>query len=74
MVLHRFNDKQLPQLILEHLKETSITSEEKGMYWKSNTSGWYWHEAPIETQALIIEAFSEITEDKKGRSDMKLRM
>jgi len=72
MVLHRFNDRQLPQLILEHLKETSVTSDEKGMYWKSNTSGWYWHEAPIETQALIIEAFSEITEDKNTIEELQI--
>jgi len=72
LVLHRFNDRQLPQLILEHLKETSITSEEKGMYWKSNTSGWYWHEAPIETQALIIEAFSEITDDKNTIEELQI--
>ena len=45
--------------ILNALKETSITSEELGMYWKSNTNSWYWHQAPIETQALLIEAFSE---------------
>ena len=72
LVLHRFNDRQLPQLILEHLKETSITDDEKGMYWKSNTSGWYWHEAPIETQALIIEAFSEITEDKSTIEELQI--
>ena len=72
MVLHRFNDRQLPQLILDHLKETSITSDEKGMYWKSNTSGWYWHEAPIETQALIIEAFSEITDDKNTIEELQI--
>jgi len=72
MVLHRFNDRQLPQLILEHLKETSITSKQKGMYWNSNTSGWYWHEAPIETQALIIEAFSEITDDKNTIEELQI--
>ena len=72
IVLHRFNDRQLPLLILEHLKETSITSDEKGMYWKSNTSGWYWHEAPIETQALIIEAFSEITDDKNTIEELQI--
>jgi len=72
VVLHRFNNRQLPQLILDHLKETSITSEEKGMYWKSNTSGWYWHETPIETQALIIEAFSEITDDKKTIEELQI--
>jgi hypothetical protein len=29
------------------------------MYWKENTNSWYWYQAPIETQALLIEAFSE---------------
>jgi hypothetical protein len=29
------------------------------MYWKANTNSWYWYQAPIETQALLIEAFSE---------------
>jgi len=72
LVLHRFNDRQVPQLILAHLKETSIISEEKGMYWKSNTSGWYWHEAPIETQAIIIEAFSEITDDKSAIEELQI--
>jgi hypothetical protein len=72
MILHRFNDRQTPKLILEHLKETSIVSEEKGMYWKSNTSGWYWHEVPIETQALIIEAFSEITDDKNTIEELQI--
>jgi len=30
------------------------------MYWKSNTNSWHWYQAPIETQALLVEAFSEI--------------
>ena len=46
--------------ILKSLKETSITSKELGMYWKANTNSWYWYQAPIETHALLIEAFSEI--------------
>lgn len=72
MVLHRFNDRQIPQLILAHLKETAIVNKQKGMYWKSNQSGYYWHEAPIETQALIIEAFSEITEDKNTIEELQI--
>ena len=42
------------------------------MYWKSNTAGWYWHEAPIETQALLIEAFSEITGDKNTIEELQI--
>nr|WP_235843155.1 MG2 domain-containing protein [Maribacter hydrothermalis] len=60
LVLHRMDDPKTAAKILRALKENSITSEELGMYWKSNTSSWFWYQAPIETQALLIEAFSEI--------------
>ncbi|AEH01362.1 alpha-2-macroglobulin [Lacinutrix sp. 5H-3-7-4] len=59
LVTHRNKDEVTSKKILNSLKETSITSEELGMYWKANTSSWHWYQAPIETQALMIEAFSE---------------
>lgn len=59
LVAHRNKDEATSAKILNSLKETSITSEELGMYWKANTNSWYWYQAPIETQALMIEAFSE---------------
>src|SRR4030095_11246342 len=45
--------------------------EELGMYWKENSGGWFWYQAPIETQALMIEAFSEIAKDTKMVDDLK---
>ncbi len=60
LTLHRMNDDATAGKILKSLKENSITSDELGMYWKANTNSWYWHQAPIETQALLIEAFSEV--------------
>ncbi|MGB3151697.1 MAG: alpha-2-macroglobulin family protein, partial [Maribacter sp.] len=60
LVLHRKDDAKTYTKILRALEENSITSDELGMYWKSNTSSWFWYQAPIETQALLIEAFSEI--------------
>jgi uncharacterized protein YfaS (alpha-2-macroglobulin family) len=30
------------------------------MYWKENKASWYWYQAPIETQALMIETFLEV--------------
>ena len=59
LISHRSNDAKTTSKILKSLKETSITSEELGMYWKANTNSWYWYQAPIETQALLIEAFTE---------------
>jgi uncharacterized protein YfaS (alpha-2-macroglobulin family) len=60
LVMHRSDDLKTAEKILRALEENSITSEELGMYWKENTSSWHWYQAPIETQALLIEAFSEI--------------
>ncbi len=60
LVTERMNDKTTASKILKSLKENSITSEELGMYWKANTNSWHWYQAPIETQALMIEVFSEV--------------
>ena len=46
--------------ILEH----SVTDEELGMFWRDTEHSWWWYRAPIETQAMMIEAFNEITADK----------
>ncbi len=57
--LHRDKDSKISMEILKSLGEHALHSEEMGMYWKDNY-GYYWHEAPIETQALMIELFSEL--------------
>jgi hypothetical protein len=71
--LDRTGDKQTPKTILRSLKETSINNDELGMYWKENAFGksWFWWYAPIETQALLIEAFNEINNDQKTVDDLK---
>ena len=71
LTLFRTGDTKTPAAILRSLKETSIDNEELGMYWKENSGGWFWHQAPIETQALLIEAFGEITKDSKTVEDLK---
>jgi uncharacterized protein YfaS (alpha-2-macroglobulin family) len=68
--LHRYADLKTPKDILKSLKENSINNEEMGMYWKENY-GYYWYEAPIEMQALMIEAFDEINNDTKSVDDLK---
>ncbi len=65
LITHRNGDSTTASKILRSLDEKSITNEELGMYWKSNTASWYWYQAPIETQSLLIEAFSEIEKEPK---------
>jgi len=60
LTMHRMDDEKTAGKILKSLKENSISSDELGMYWKANSNSWYWYQAPIETQALLIEAFSEV--------------
>ena len=72
LTLHRFNETETAKKILINLKETSANNEDSGMYWIENKSGYYWYQAPIETQSLIIEAFAEINNDTKSVDAMKV--
>ncbi len=71
LALGRTGDAKTPAAILKSLKETSINNEELGMYWKDASRGWWWYEAPIERQALLIEAFQEIGKDTKTVDDLR---
>lgn len=69
LVLHRQQDKASAMAILASLTENSITHPEMGMYWKAfNNPGWYWWQAPIESHALLMEAYHEI-ENNDARMD-----
>ena len=72
LVHHRNGQELIPSEILKSLKENSISSNEMGMYWKENTPSWYWYQAPIETQALLIEVFSEIENDLATVDELKV--
>ena len=58
--------------IMKSVLENAIRSETLGMYWKENTRGYYWYESPIETQALLMEAFDEVTHDEASVEEIKL--
>lgn len=75
LALNRFepgSDKNVPAMIMKSLKENALYSEEMGMYWKENYEGYYWYQAPVESQALLIEAFDEVANDKKSVDDLKV--
>ena len=70
--LHRTNDNKTATAIIKSLKENAIYKEELGMYWKDlATGGYYWYQAPIESQAMMIEAFTDIDKDNKTIDDLK---
>jgi len=69
--LFRTGDVQKAKDILASLKQNAIVNDEMGMYWKENAGGYYWHQAPVETQSLLIEAFGEINNDNKTVNNLK---
>lgn len=71
LTLFRKNDEANAKKIIASLKETAINKEELGMYWKDMTGGYFWYQAPVETQALMIEAFTEISDDNVSVDNMK---
>ncbi|MCB9174810.1 MAG: hypothetical protein H6589_09395 [Flavobacteriales bacterium] len=72
VAMNRSKENTTATKIVASLKENAINHDELGMYWKENTGGYYWYQAPIETQALLIEAFDEVTNDQKSVEAMKV--
>jgi uncharacterized protein YfaS (alpha-2-macroglobulin family) len=72
LFLSRTGDAKTANDILASLKENAINSPELGMYWKSINSGYYWQEAPVETQSLLMETFQELHPDLNTINQMKL--
>jgi uncharacterized protein YfaS (alpha-2-macroglobulin family) len=49
-----------------------VSDEEMGMFWRELELSWWWYRAPIETQAMMIEAFDEVMGDKQAVEDCKV--
>lgn len=73
LTFQRYGKKKQAEELIFAIKDRAVDSEEMGMYWKENVSGYSWYEAPVETQAMLIEAFDEITpKDVESVESMKV--
>jgi hypothetical protein len=77
IALHRFNsfnsvNDSTPADIMKSIKERSVSNEEMGMFWRDTELSWWWYRAPIETQALMIEAFEEVVGDLPAIEDCRV--
>jgi uncharacterized protein YfaS (alpha-2-macroglobulin family) len=70
--LKRFGDKETPSGIMKSIKERSVSNEEMGMFWRDLELSYSWFHAPIETQAMMIEAFDEVMNDAQAVEDCKV--
>ena len=72
LATHRLGNVQVAKDIMKSIVERSISTEEMGMYWKENERGYYWYQAPIETQSLIIEALYTIEKNQTAINNAKI--
>jgi RNA polymerase sigma factor (sigma-70 family) len=72
IALKRFGDAETPAAIMKSIKEYSVSNEEMGMFWRDTELSWWWYRAPIETQALMIEAFDEVAGDAQAVEDCRV--
>lgn len=70
LALNRLGNREIPALILKSLSEKALHSDGMGMWWASD-AGYFWYQAPVETQALMIEAYDEIALDEKTVEELK---
>ncbi len=70
LFLNRYKDSEIANKIMDSIKEHFIESEEMGLYFKESY-GYYWYNMPIETHALLVEAFDEIKNDAKTIDGLK---
>jgi len=70
--MKRFGDAETPVAIMKSIKERSVSNEELGLFWRDTELSWWWYRAPIETQALMIEAFDEVMGDAQAVEDARV--
>jgi len=72
LALQRFGNSATARKIVASIKERSMVNEEMGRFWREDELSYFWYRAPIESQAMMIEAFAEISNDEKAVEDCRV--
>lgn len=72
LALHRLGKTASAKAIMRSIREHAVIDEELGMFWRDTERSWWWYRAPIETQALMIEAFDEVMNDTEAVDDCQV--
>ena len=71
LALHRWGRKDSAAKIVASLRERATMKDELGMFWPTDW-GYYWYQLPVETQALMVEVFSEVANDTKAVEELRI--
>ena len=72
LALRRLNDRETARAIMRSIKQRSRHDPELGRFWREGEISWWWYRAPLETQAMMIEAFDEIMGDARAVEECKV--
>ena len=72
LALQRFGNSETAIKIVASIKERSVVNEEMGRFWREDELSFFWYRAPIESQAMMVEAFAEITKDEQAVEDCRV--
>ena len=72
VALHRLGERETSRAIMRSIKQRSRHDPELGRFWREQEISWWWYRAPIETQAMMIEAFDEVMGDARAVEQCKV--
>ena len=72
VALNRLTERDSARAIMASINERSVEDEELGRFWRDTEESWWWYRAPIETQAMMIEAFDEVMNDQDAVESCKV--
>lgn len=73
LAMNRTGHRDVATAIVKSIMEHSVVDQEMGLYWP-NAGGrsWWWYQAPIETQAMMIEVLDEVAGDASAVEEAKV--
>ena len=72
IALYRGGDKDEARLVARSLREFSTTTDEMGMFWQKNVSGYFWQDAAISTHTRIMEALHLVDNQQAEQDELRV--
>ena len=72
IAMKRLGNPDTANAIMKSLTERSQRDDELGQFWDRSDNFWFWYQAPVETQALLIEAYDEVLGDAESVEECKI--
>jgi len=72
LALQNNGDAQIAKQVVNSLREHSTTTDEMGMFWDKNRSGYFWNQSAIATHVAILDAFAKIDSKTSELNEMRI--